>query len=81
MTFKRKVGPKGQVVIPKDLRDQLGLRPGSVVGMELGDGAIVIKPPPEPLEYLKRFTGTPRKLEKRIDIERLIEEQYARRLT
>ena len=35
-----RVGPKGQVVIPKEMRDRLGLRPGDPVRFEL-DGASV----------------------------------------
>jgi AbrB family looped-hinge helix DNA binding protein len=35
-----KVGPKGQVVIPKAMRDRLGLRPGDEVQFEL-DGRTV----------------------------------------
>lgn len=39
-----KVGPKGQVVIPKVMRDQLGIRPGDEVTFSLADGAVVVEP-------------------------------------
>ncbi|MFY9487778.1 MAG: AbrB/MazE/SpoVT family DNA-binding domain-containing protein [Solirubrobacterales bacterium] len=32
-----KIGPKGEVVIPKPMRDQLGLLPGMRVDFELGE--------------------------------------------
>lgn len=35
-----RVGPKGQVVIPKEMRDRLGLRPGDPVRFQL-DGETV----------------------------------------
>ena len=35
-----RVGPKGQVVIPKQIRDELGLQPGAEVAFER-DGAAV----------------------------------------
>lgn len=39
-----KLGPKGQVVIPKRVRDRLGLRPGDRVFVEQqGDGVRVSK--------------------------------------
>jgi AbrB family looped-hinge helix DNA binding protein len=39
----QRVGAKGQVVIPKELRDALGLRPGSEVGFERdGDGVRIL---------------------------------------
>ncbi|MHA1209221.1 MAG: AbrB/MazE/SpoVT family DNA-binding domain-containing protein [Candidatus Freyarchaeota archaeon] len=43
MIVKRIVGPKGQVVIPKDVRDALGLREGSEVVVELRGDEVVIK--------------------------------------
>lgn len=37
-----KVGPKGQVVIPKAMREQLGLRPGDEVTFELEDRTVKV---------------------------------------
>jgi AbrB family looped-hinge helix DNA binding protein len=39
-----KVGPKGQVVIPKAMRDRLGLRPGDEVTFELEGRAVKVEP-------------------------------------
>jgi AbrB family looped-hinge helix DNA binding protein len=39
-----RVGTKGQVVIPKDLRDELGLQPGAEVEFERDAGAVRILP-------------------------------------
>jgi AbrB family looped-hinge helix DNA binding protein len=40
----QRVGAKGQVVIPKDIRDELGLAPGSEVDFERDGGAVRILP-------------------------------------
>lgn len=37
-----KVGEKGQVVIPKAIRDVVGLEPGDEVDFELRDGEVVL---------------------------------------
>lgn len=39
-----KVGTKGQVVIPKAMRDRLGLRPGDKVTFELEGRAVKVEP-------------------------------------
>lgn len=41
----KNVGPKGQVVIPKRMRDALGLKPGVEITLEMRDNEIVIKKP------------------------------------
>jgi len=78
MIVKRIVGPKGQVVIPKDVREHLGLEPGSDVIFEVRENEVVIKPSraPEDLvdEYISIVTS---KLKNRIQLEQVIEEEAA----
>ena len=40
----QKVGPKGQVVIPKKFRDELGIEPGDVVVVSLSENGVLIQP-------------------------------------
>ena len=37
-----KVGAKGQVVVPKRIRERLGIQPGDEVTVEEGDGFVAI---------------------------------------
>ena len=38
-----RVGPKGQVVIPKELRDRLGIEPGDEVDFWFEDGHVSVR--------------------------------------
>jgi len=54
---------KGQVVIPKEIRDHLGLQPGQKVAVELVRDHVEIRPlPTDPIEALhgmfKRYSGS-----------------------
>ena len=42
-SMTHKVGPKGQVVLPKDMRDELGIAPGDEVSFAKGDDRIVVR--------------------------------------
>jgi AbrB family looped-hinge helix DNA binding protein len=56
MTFR--VGPKGQVVIPKAFRDRLGIKPGDKVVFSLADGGVLVEPVRERPSYKGRFSGS-----------------------
>lgn len=45
MTMSR-VGQKGQVVLPKEFRDVLGINPGDRVVFDIQDGKVVLTPVP-----------------------------------
>jgi len=38
-----RVGPKGQVVIPKPIRDRLGIHAGAEVDVSSSEGAVVVR--------------------------------------
>jgi AbrB family looped-hinge helix DNA binding protein len=50
-----RIGAKGQVVIPKDLRDRLGLQPGSAVDFAIEGERIVLLPRRERPRLAGRF--------------------------
>jgi AbrB family looped-hinge helix DNA binding protein len=51
----QKMGAKGQVVIPKDLREQAGLGPGDDVAFEPVDDGIVVRRASERAPLRGRF--------------------------
>lgn len=47
-----RVSSKGQITIPKEIRDKLGLKPGDRVVMEAKEEAAVVRPLKKPSETM-----------------------------
>jgi len=43
MSEERKVGPKGQVVVPEVFRKTLGIMPGSILKIRLEEGRLILE--------------------------------------
>ncbi|MEM2933470.1 MAG: AbrB/MazE/SpoVT family DNA-binding domain-containing protein [Methanocellales archaeon] len=57
MKLKVKVGPKGQIVIPKAIREKMGINPGDLVLLDIeGERAIVEATHYNPLEKLSEIS-------------------------
>lgn len=81
MNLKRTIMEKGQIVIPKDIRDQLGLKPGSVLLFGIEDGKIIIKKQIDGEKTAEEFFSVipkEKKLKKLTikEIKSILEEQY-----
>ena len=75
-----KVGAKGEVIIPKEMRDALGLKSGVKISFEMRDQEIVIKKLQFSGSYTKYFINTSSpKLKKRINIKELIAQEAEER--
>ena len=53
-----RVGPKGQVVIPKDLRDELGIEPGDEVTFWRHGDHVAVRPTDMARPLRGRFHGS-----------------------
>jgi len=74
--LRKRIGPKGQILIPKPIRDALGLHPGVEVMIEVrGDEVIITKPKIEG-SYTEYYISTRSpKLKKLVDLKKIILEE------
>lgn len=75
--MKRKVGPKGQIVIPKEIRDVLGLRQGVSMVFSVSGDVIELRSEPTPDQVLRKFfTVKGKKLRQPVDWKAILDEEY-----
>ena len=77
MKSKMKVGEKGQVVIPKKLREETGIKEGTDVLVEAKEGIITIRRASPPTDsYVEYFSATySKKISHEVNFKKLLEEE------
>ncbi len=79
MIIKRQIGEKGQVVIPKDIREFLKLKIGSKISFEIKDKEVILKQDEDIKEFLHEFFTIARTKNKDLtleDLKKIEEESY-----
>ena len=81
MIIRREIGEKGQVVIPKDIREFLGLKERERIVFEVKDNKVMLKKEQTPEEFLKDFLDVPNKKKRGSTkkLKEIYEEQYEER--
>jgi len=75
--IERKLGPKGQVVIPEELRRQKNIGPGSMVVFDIENDKIVIEPKKgDVISWLEQEVKKHGKKLGKIDWDKVYEEQF-----
>lgn len=78
MIIKREIGEKGQVVIPKDIRNNLGFEVGVKITFEIEGDKVILKKEEDAEKVVEDFFNTP-KISKKIsfkELKKVYEEQY-----
>ncbi len=78
MIIKRQLGERGQLVIPKDIRELLGVRSGEEVVFEVINNEVKIKKEQDAEQLVNDFVNIP-KLKKKLsikDLKKIIYRQY-----
>lgn len=79
MELERTISTKGQIVLPKDVRDQLGLKPGSEIVFEISGNTVIIRAKTNAKNFVDELVAiTPKKFKKITikEIKSILEEQY-----
>jgi AbrB family looped-hinge helix DNA binding protein len=72
-----RVTEKGQVTIPKEIRDRLGIGPGSEVDfIASGDGAVLVKIEKDSEDPVRDFDDWARRIEGTIDLGGMTTDEY-----
>lgn len=74
--IRTQVGSKGQVVIPKAVREELGLHPGDGAYIFTHEGHAHIEKEHAPATWDDVFAGPKTRLPKSVDFDKLFEESY-----
>lgn len=81
MIIRREIGEKGQVVIPKDIREYLGLETGTEINFKIEDNKVILKRE-DSKDFLKEFSNVP-KIERKLtskELKKIYEKQYEKKL-
>jgi AbrB family looped-hinge helix DNA binding protein len=76
LKLRSKVGPKGQVVIPKPIREQYGLESGNIIYFHAHDGEIMLEKRDADDILNDLFSGEKTKAPKVIDWNALFYSQF-----
>jgi len=78
---RRRIGPKGQIVVPKVFRESLGIEPGDEILMEMKEGELSIRPAVDPKRFVEDFCSISKgKLTRKIDLKKILEEEVEERI-
>jgi AbrB family looped-hinge helix DNA binding protein len=78
MKIRMKVGPNGEVILPKDFMELLNIKPGGEILIEIRSNEIAIRSNLISQDFLKKFIVTPKKLSEKIDFKHIYDKQYER---
>jgi len=80
MIIRREIGEKGQVVIPKDIREMLKLKKGEKIVFEVRGNEVILRQEQDPVEFLGNFLNTPKIKRGKKSIKEMVLEQYEEEL-